>query len=82
MRVEKLKLVNNLYPVVHPSTFRSNSFVISDTGASGHYLKADAPHELASRPVAPIQVKQPNGQILHYTEGCILALVTLPEGLR
>ena len=42
----------------------------------------DAPHDLAIWPVSPIQVKQPNGQILQYTKGCRLALKTLPEGER
>ena len=41
--VDKLKLVNKLYSVVHPSTYRSNASAISDTGASGNYLKVDAP---------------------------------------
>ena len=80
--VYKLKLINNLYCVVNPSTFRSNASVISDIGASGHYLKAEAPHDIVSWPVAQIQVKQPNGQILHFTKVCWIALATLPEEPR
>ena len=82
MGVDKLKLVDKLYSVVNPSTSRSNASSIADTGSSGHYLKVKAPHEIASRPVAPIQVKQPNGQILHSTKCCQLALATLPEEAR
>ena len=78
--VDKLKLVNNLYSILNSYTSRINASLIADTGASGYYLKADAPHNLASWPVATIQVKQPNVQILHSTKGCILALATLPEG--
>ena len=55
--MEKLKLVNNLYYILHPSKYRSNASTIYDTCASGHYLKADAPHDLAIRKVAPIQSK-------------------------
>ena len=80
--MNKLKLVNNLYYVVNLSTSCSNTSAIADTGASLHDLKVDAPHELVSRPVAPIQVKQPNGQILQSTKGCRLALSTLTEGDR
>ena len=79
MVLDKLKLVNNLYSVLHPSTSHSKASTIVDTGASGHYLKADAAHDLASWSVAPIQVKQTNGQILHSNKGFILALSTLPE---
>ena len=39
----------------------------------------DAPHDPASLTVSPIQVKQPNGQILHSTKVYQLALGTLPE---
>ena len=42
----------------------------------------DAPHDLSIWPVAPIQVKQPNGQILQSTKGCILELTTLSEKAR
>ena len=76
----KFKLLNNLYSIVHPYTYRRNSSAIADTGASGHYLKAGAPHDLASHPVSPIQVKQPNGKILNSTKGYRLAFATLPEG--
>ena len=82
MVVDKLKLLNNLYYVVNPYTSHSNASAIADTGASGHYLKAEALRDLVSQPVAPIQVKQPNGQILHYTKGFRLALATLPEEAR
>ena len=51
---------------MNPYTSRSNASAISEKVASGQYLKADALHELASRPVAPIQVKRPNGQILRF----------------
>ena len=68
VEMEKLKLVNKLYSIVHPSAYCSNASKIFDTGDLGQYLKADAPHDLASRPVAPIQVKQPNGQVLHSTK--------------
>ena len=77
--MEKLKLVNKIYSIVHPSTSRSDTSAIYDIGASGHYLKADAPHDLALRPVATIQVKQPNGKILQSTKGCRLVLSALPE---
>ena len=70
MEVDKLNLVSKLYSIFNPSTFRSNTSEISDTGASGNDLKADAPHDLASKPVAPIQANQPNGQILRSTKGC------------
>ena len=74
MGVDILRIVNNLYSVVHSSTSRSNASAISDTGASGYYLKVDAPHDLASRTVALIQEKQPNGKILHSTKVCRLEL--------
>ena len=80
--MDKLKVVNNLYFVVHPYKSYINASSITDTGPSGQYLKSDATHNLASWPVAPIQVKQPNGQILHYTKGYRLILVTIPEGDR
>ena len=67
--MDRLKILNNLYSVVNPYISHSNASSIVDTGASGHYLKAEAPHELASWPVAQIQVKQPNGKILHSTKG-------------
>ena len=82
MGVDTLKLVHNLYSVVNTSPSRSNASALADTGASGHYLKSEAPHELASRPVAPIQAKQPNGQILHSTKVCQLPLANLPEEAR
>ena len=82
MEMETLKLVNNLYSVLHTYTSRINESDIADTGASGHYMKSDATHELAIRPVAPIQVNQRSGQILQYTKGCRLVLKTLPEGAR
>ena len=53
--MDRLKILNNLYSVVNPYTYRSNPSAIADTGALGHYMKADAPHELAPRPVATIQ---------------------------
>ena len=80
MGMAHLKLVNNPYSVLHPSTSCSNECAIADTGASGNYLKTDAPHDLAIRPVSLIQVKQPNGQILQSTKGYRLELETLPEG--
>ena len=82
MRVDKIKLVNNLYSIINPSTYCSNASEISDKGASGDYLKAEAPRELASLTVAPIQLKQPNCQILHSTKVCRLELATLPEEYR
>ena len=82
MRLDKLKLVNNLYYVVDTSTYRGNASEIADTAASGHYLKAESPRELVSLPVAPIQVKQPNVQILHSTKVCRLELATLSEEAR
>ena len=82
MRVDKIKLVNNLYYIINPSTYCSNASEISDKGASGDYLKAEAPRELASITVAPIQVKQPNVQILHSTKVCRLELATLSEEAR
>ena len=54
-----------------------NTSAIADTGASGNYLKANAPHEIVIKLVAPIQVKQPNGQILKSAKGCRLAITTL-----
>ena len=78
--MKTLKLVNNLYSVVHTSLYHSNAPAIADTGAYGHYLKADAPHDLALQPVAPIKLKQPNDQILKSTNVCRLALKKLPEG--
>ena len=80
--MDKLKVVNNLYSVVHTCTLSSNSSAIADTGASGNNLKADATHDLASWPVEPIQVKQPNGQILYSTRGCQLELAILPDEAR
>ena len=68
-----IKLVNILYSIIHPSTSRSNESAISDIGAPVHYLKADAPHALSMRTVAPIQVKQINIQILQSPKGCRLA---------
>ena len=80
--VDNLKVVNNLYSVVHTSKSFIYASSITDTGASEHYLKADATHDLASWPVEPIQVKQPNVQILHSTKVCKLVLLTIPEGAR
>ena len=80
--MDKLKLLNNLYSIVNPYTSYSNASAIADTGASGHYLKAEALRDLVSQPVAPIQVKQPNRQILHSTKGFLLALATFPEETR
>ena len=82
MGVDKLKLVNNLYSVVNPSSSRNDESGIDDTGASGNYLKADVSHEFASWPVVPIQEKQPNVQVLHSTKVCRLALSTLPKEAR
>ena len=42
----------------------------------------DAPHDLASRTVALIQEKQPNGKIVHSTKVCRLELATLHKGAR
>ena len=82
MWMEKLKLLNNFYSVLHPYASRSNEPAIADTGASGHYLKGDAQYDTAIRLVALIQGKQPNGQILQYTKGCRLELATLTEEER
>ena len=60
----KIKLLNKLYYLIPPYTYRSKPSDISDTGASGHYLKADAPHDIEICPVAPIKVKQLNRKIL------------------
>ena len=64
----KIKLVNKLNSILHPSASLSNASPIADTSASVHYLRADAPNDLAIRPLAPIQVKQPNGQKLKFTK--------------
>ena len=80
--MKTFKLVNNLHYVIHSSISRSNASAIADTGASRNYLKADAPHDRAIWPVAPIKTKQPNGQILKSTKGCKLELATLPEEAR
>ena len=82
MAVDKLKLVNNLYSVVNTYTYPSNSPLIADKGASGHYLKANAPHDLASRPVAPVQVKEQNVQILQSTKGCLTDISNLIRGVQ
>ena len=82
MGMAKLKLINNLYSVLNPSTSHRNESAIANTGASGNYLKTDAPHDIEIRPVAPIQVKQPTGKILQSTKVCRLELATLPEGYR
>ena len=55
------KLVNNLYSSLPPSTSRSNKSAIADTGASGHYLQDDFPHDISLRPTSPIKVKKLNG---------------------
>ena len=70
MEMEALKLVNNLYSVLHTYTSHINESDIADTDASVNYLKADATHDLEIRPVATIQAKQPNGQIIQSTNGC------------
>ena len=62
--MEKIKILNNLYSLVPTYKSHSNTSAISDTGASGHYLKANAPHDIAMQLLAPIQVRQKNGQIL------------------
>ena len=54
MGMAKLKLINKLYSILPPSTSRSNESYTADTGVSGHFLKADAPNDIAIRPVAPI----------------------------
>ena len=73
MGMVKLKLVKNLYYLLPSSKSHSNESSIADTGTPGqYYLKADAPHDIEIRSVAPIQVKQPNVQILQYTKGCRL----------
>ena len=58
MGVDKLKLVNKLYYLVNTYISRSNASAIAGTFSLGHYLKADAPHDLASRRVASIHVEQ------------------------
>ena len=80
--MNRLEFLNHLYCVVNPSTYHSNESSIYDIAASGQYLKAEAPHDLTSRTVAPIQVKQPNGPILHSTKGCQIKLAALPEEAR
>ena len=82
MGVNKFKLENNLYSVVNTYTSCSNALAIANTDNLGHYLKADALHDLASRPVAPSEVKQPKYQILYSAKYCWLALANLPEEAR
>ena len=77
--MENIKVVNNLYSLLPTSTSHSNKSAIADTGSSGHYLKANAPHDISIHPVAPIQVNQPNGQILKYTKACRLTFTTLRD---
>ena len=77
--MKKLKLVNKLYSLIPPSTSHGNELAKADTGVSWHYLKADAPHDIAILPVSPINVKQPNGQILKSTKVYRLTSTTLPE---
>ena len=76
------KLLNNLYSLLHTSTSLRSKSDIAHTGALGNYLQADAPHDISIRPVAPIQAKQPNDQILQSTKGCSLALTILSDEAR
>ena len=75
--MENTELVNKLYSLLTTFTSYRNTSAIADTGASGHYLKSNSPHEVSIQPVAAIQVKQPNGQILKSAKGCRLAITTL-----
>lgn len=56
---------------------------IADTGASGHYLRTNDPHQIDGTPKPPIMVGLPNGASLHSTnKNCTLALPQLPKGAR
>ena len=80
--MENIKLVNKLYSLLPTYKSHRNPSSIADTGASGNYTKVNAPHDIDIQQVAPIQVKQPNGQILQSTKGCIMALTTLTDEAR
>ena len=76
------KLVNNLYYLLPTYISHSNTSAIYDTGASGHYLKSNEPHEIAIQPVAPVQVKQPNGKSLQYNKVCRPKITNLSDEAR
>ena len=77
--MDNSKLVNNLYYLLPTSTLCRRKSAISDTGASGYYLQVDAPHGIAIQPVALIQAKILNGQLIQSTKGFRLALTNLPD---
>ena len=77
--MENIKLINILYYLLPTYISHRNTSSLSDTGASGHYLKANAPRNIAIQPVAPIKVNQPNGQIIQSTKGFRLTSATLPD---
>ena len=80
--MENIKLVNDLYSLLPTSTPCSKKSAIYDTGESGNFLHADKTHDIEIRPVAPIQVKYSNVQILHSTKGCRQVLTTLTDEVR
>ena len=71
-----------LYYLLPTSTSNRYISAIDYTGASRHHLKDNAPHDIAIHPVAPIQLKQPNVQILQSTKGRRLELTTLTDEAR
>ena len=71
---ENAKLVNNIYSLLPTSAYDINKSAIADTGASGHYLQADTPHNISLCQKSPIRAKQPNVQMLQSNKGCRMAV--------
>ena len=74
--------INEVHLLQHLSPPTKNQTGISDTGATGHFLRPTAPHNQYTTGAPPIVVSIPNDEAMRSTQECQLQLNQLPAQAR
>ena len=65
--------------IIHCTPENENKTVITNTGATVHYLKVDTPHRPSIKIGPPINVGSLNVKTMQSRKPCLLYLPALPE---
>ena len=79
---QNLQELPNVAPILHPTRLQGAvQYVISDSGATGHFLLQGDP-VVNKRPTSsPLKITIPNGKIIQSTHTCNMDIPWLPDAL-
>ena len=69
-------MINN---IINQTPDNNQETVVTNTGVTGNFLKADAPHQSSTKMVPPIHVGCPNGQTMQSSNPYLFYLTDLPN---